>query len=143
MSVVEQFSYSERNPASPGLELMPDLPVVLHHQSHALACMGLVDSGATISVLPYSLGVQLGFDWNTQKTPIILAGTLANVDARGIVVEAAIGQLSRVRLALAWAASDQVPFLFGQFNFFQVFDVCFFRTRGVFEIRQPGAASSP
>jgi len=65
---------------------------------------------------------------------------LAHVGARGIVVEAAIGQLSPVRLALAWADSDQVPLLFGQFNFFQAFDVCFFRSRGVFEIRQPGAS---
>ena len=122
---------------------MPDLPVVLRHQSHALAGVGLVDSGASISVLPYSLGVQLGFDWNTQKSHITLGGTLAHVDARGIVVEAAVGQLSPVRLALAWANSDQVPFLLGQFNFFQAFDISFFRTRRVFEIRQPASAGSP
>ena len=51
-----------------------------------------------------------------------------HVDARGIVVEAAVGQLSPMRLVFAWANSDQVPFLLGQFNFFQAFDVCFFRT---------------
>jgi hypothetical protein len=143
MSVVEQFPYCDRNPASNGLDLMPDLPIVLRHQSHSLSAVGLVDSGASISVLPHSLGIQLGFDWNSQIAPITLGGTLAQVAARGIVVEAAVGQLSPVRLALAWADSDQVPFLFGQFNFFQAFDVCFFRSRGVFEIRQPGASSSP
>ena len=143
MSVAYQFPYRDRNPTSGGLDLMPDLPIVLRHQSHSLAGVGLVDSGASISVLPYSLGVQLGFDWNTQKSQITLAGTLAHVDARGIVVEATVGQLSPVRLALAWADSDQVPFLLGQFNFFQAFDVFFFRSRGVFEIRQPGASSSP
>lgn len=137
---VEQFPYVDRNPASPGLELMPDLPIVLRHQSHSVSGVGLVDSGATISVLPYSLGQQLGFDWPTQKAQITLSGTLAHVDARGIVVEAVVGQLSPVRLALAWAHSDQVPFLLGQFNFFQAFDVCFFRTRGFFEIRHPGAS---
>ena len=122
---------------------MPDLPIVLHHQAHSLSGVGLIDSGACISVLPYSLGVQLGFDWNTQQARITLAGTLAHVDARGIVVVAAVGQLLPVRLALAWANSDRVPFLLGQFNFFQVFDVWFFRSRGVFEIRQPGSSSSP
>ena len=143
MSVVEQFPYCDRNPASGGLDLMPDLAIVLRHQSHSRSGVGLVDSGASISVLPYSLGVQLGFDWNTQKAHITLGGTLAHVDARGIVVEAAVGQLSPVRLALAWANSDQVPFLLGQFNFFQAFDVSFFRTRRIFEIAQPGLAYSP
>jgi hypothetical protein len=143
MSVVEQFPYRDRNPASQGLDLMPDLPIVLRHQSQSLSEVGLVDSGASISVLPYSLGLQLGFDWNTQKAQITLAGTLAHIAARGIVVEALVGQLSPIRLALARADSDQVPFLLGQFNFFQAFDVCFFRTQGIFEIRQPGVPSSP
>jgi hypothetical protein len=122
---------------------MPDLPIVLRHQTHSLSAVGLVDSGASVSVLPYSLGARLGFDWSAQKAQITLAGTLAQVDARGIVVVAAVGQLAPVRVALAWANSDQVPFLLGQFNFFQAFDVCFFRPRGVFEIRQPGASASP
>ncbi len=143
MSVVEQFPYCDRNPASGGLDLMPDLPIVLRHQSHSLSGVGLVDSGASISVLPYSLGVQLGFDWNTQKAQITLAGTLAHVNARGIVVEAVVGQLSPVRLAMAWTDSDRVPFLLGQFNFFQAFEVRFFRMRGIFEIRQPSVVTSP
>jgi hypothetical protein len=143
MNPSEQFPYCDRNPASGGLELMPDLPIVLRHQSQTVAGVGLVDSGASISVLPYVLGVQLGFDWNTQKAVIALGGTLAGVAARGIVVEAAVGQLPPVRLAFAWAQSDQVPFLFGQFNFFQAFDVYFFRSRKTFEIRVPGAAPNP
>jgi hypothetical protein len=143
MSVYEQFPYCDRNPASGGVDLMPDLPIVLRRQSRSLSGVGLVASGASISVLPYSLGVQLGFDWKTEKTHVVLGGTLAHVDARGIVVEAAVGQLPPVRLALAWANSDQVPFLLGQFNFFQAFDICFFRTRRVFEIKRPGGAISP
>ena len=143
MSAIEQFPYCDWDPASGGLDLMPDLPIVLRHQTHSLSAVALVDSGASISVLPYSLGVQLGFVWNTQKAHITLAGTLAHVGARGIVVDAAVGQLAPVRLALAWTNSDQVPFLLGQFNFFQAFDVCFFRTRRIFEIRQPITTSSP
>ena len=44
-------------------------------------------STASISVLPYSLGVQLGFDWHSQTAQVSLAGTLAHVEARGIVVD--------------------------------------------------------
>jgi hypothetical protein len=88
LSLVEQFPYCDRNPASGGLDLMPDLPIVLRHQSRSLPGVGLVDSGASISVLPYSLGLQLGFDWNTLKAHITLGGSLSHVGARGIVVVA-------------------------------------------------------
>jgi hypothetical protein len=143
MNTMEQFAYSDRNPSAPGVDLMPDLPLLLRHRSHALSVVGLVDSGSSISVLPYSLGVQLGFDWSKQAAPISLGGTLAKVDARGIVVEGVVGNLSSVRLAFAWVKSDQVPLLLGEFNFFQAFDVCFFRARGLFEIRQVDDAGSP
>src|SRR5438046_2278337 len=128
MSAVEQFPYCDRNPASAGLDLMPDLPIVLRHLAKTVSGVGLVDSGASISVLPFSFGLQIGFDWKAQKAAITLGGTLAGVAARGIVAEAFVGQLPPVRLAFAWAQSDQVPFLLGQFNFFEMFDVLFSRS---------------
>lgn len=142
MSTSEQFPCRDRNPASSGLDLMPDVPIVLRHKSQSVSGLGLVDSGASISVLPYSLGIQLGFDWQSQTAQIALGGTLANVEARGIVVEAVVGKLRPVRLAIAWASSDEVPFLLGEFNFFQTINVCFFRARGIFEIRQAGVPRS-
>jgi hypothetical protein len=72
-----------------------------------------------------------------------LTGALAHVEARGIAVEAVVGQLPPVRLVLGWAASDQVRFVLGQFNFFQAFDVSYFRSRGMFEIRTASATGSP
>jgi hypothetical protein len=138
MSAGQQFPYRDRNSASAGLELMPDLPLVLRHQSRSVSLVGLVDSGAMISVLPFSLGIQLGLDWNTQNVPIALHGSLSDVGACGVVVEAVVGRLPPVRLTFAWTRSDQVPCLLGQFNFFHVFDVCFFRARKVFEVRQSG-----
>ncbi len=98
---------------------MPDLPILLRHQAYVLSGVGLVDSGASISVLPYSLPVQLGFDWPSQTAKISLAATLAQV-------EAAVGTLSPVRLAFAWAKSDQMPFLLGEFNFFQASECLLF-----------------
>lgn len=143
MSLVQQFPYRDRNPSTPGFDLMPDIPILLRSPPPALSGLALVDSGATISVLPYALGVQLGFDWKSQNLPLRLTGTLAQVEARGIVVEAVVGQLPPVRLVLGWAASDQVPFVLGQFNFFQAFDISFFRSRGVFEIRPASASGKP
>ncbi len=82
MSLVEQFPYRDRNPAAPGFDLMPDLPILLRSLTHALPGLALVDSGATISVLPHALGVQLGFDWQSQNLQIRLTGVLAQVEAR-------------------------------------------------------------
>lgn len=65
MSLVERFPYRDRNPSQPGFDLMPDLTIVLRSPPHTLSGLALVDSGSTISVLPYSMGAQLGFDWNS------------------------------------------------------------------------------
>ena len=73
MSLVEQFPYRDRNPSTPGFDLMPDLPILLRSPPQAVSSLALVDSGATISVLPYSLGVQLGFDWKSQTLQLRLA----------------------------------------------------------------------
>jgi hypothetical protein len=83
-------------------------------------------------VLPYTLGVQLGFDWDQQTRSVQLSGNLASVDARVIVLSAVVGSFAPVRLAFAWARTDKVSVILGQVNFFMEFDVCFFRSRGLF-----------
>lgn len=142
MILSEQFPYQDRSSATGGVDLMPDLPMTLHHQNQSLTVTGLVDSGAMISVLPYSHGVQLGFDWKYQTVPISLGGTFGGVDARAIVVRATVGRMPPVRLVFAWTQSDHVPLLLGQFNFFEVFDVVFFRSRRIFEIHVAGSVST-
>jgi hypothetical protein len=102
---------------------------------HSVATSGLVDSGAAINVLPYALGVQLGFDWDRETRSVELSGNLASVEARVVVLSAVVGTFPPVRLALAWARTDAVSVILGQVNFFMEFDVCFFRSRGVFEVR--------
>jgi hypothetical protein len=96
---------------------------------------GLADSGAAINVLPLSLGVQLGLDWDQQTRTVQLSGNLASVEARVVVLSATVGTFPPVRLAFAWAKTDAVSVILGQVNFFLEFDVCFFRSRAVFEVR--------
>src|SRR5438874_1491536 len=110
------------------------LPLTLT-AGQSIAISGLVDSGAAINVLPYALGVQLGLDWEQQTRPVQLSGNLASVEAQVVVLSAVIGSFPPVRLAFAWAKTDAVSVILGQVNFFLEFDVCFFRSRGVFEVR--------
>jgi hypothetical protein len=110
------------------------LPITLIG-SQRVATSGLVDSGAAINVLPYALGVRLGFDWDQQTRSVELSGNLASAEARVVVLSADVGGFPPVRLAFAWAQTDAVSVILGQVNFFMEFDVCFFRSRGVFDVR--------
>jgi hypothetical protein len=78
--------------------------------------------------------VQLGLDWSQQTRSVALSGNLASVEAR-VVVLSAVGSFPSVRLAFVWAQTDAVSVILGQVNFFLEFDVCFYRSRGVFDVR--------
>jgi hypothetical protein len=76
-----RFPYVPRDPSLGNASLAPMLPLtVIGTQS--VDTSGLVDSGAAINVLPYSLGVQLGFDWAKETRSVALSGNLASVEAR-------------------------------------------------------------
>lgn len=95
---------------------------------------GLVDSGATINVLPYDVGLQLGAMWEDQQAAIQLAGNLGHYPAMPLVLIAEVGSYAPVRLAFAWSQSNQAALILGQTSFFFEFEVCFYRTDGEFEV---------
>lgn len=130
----QPFPYVSRDPAAGNASLAPMLPLTLLGRKSA-STSALVDSGAAVNVLPYSMGLQLGFNWNEQTTSVELSGNLASVPARVVVVSAVIGNFSPSRQAFAWTNTDLVPAILGQINFFLEFDVCFFRFRSEFEVR--------
>lgn len=114
---------------------LPYLPLALTLGTKSITIEGLVDSGSTINVLPYDLGIQLGAVWEQQTIPVQLTGNLAREEARALVVAAQVGGFSPVRFAFAWTKLTSVPVILGQINFFLEFDICLFRSRGVFEVR--------
>ena len=130
-----RFTYSTTYPSQTQLDSMPRLPITLKLNSSSVDVFGLVDSGATINVLPFSIGQQLGATWDSQKAVIRLAGNIANSLAQPIVIKAEIGQFSPVSLAFAWVSHDNTPVILGQTNFFNEFEVCFFRTVFEFEVK--------
>ncbi len=115
--------------------LMPLVPLQLRFKDGELVqAHGLLDSGATVSVLPYGLGVRLGAVWEAQTTRVTLAGNLAAQEARALLVQARVGDFAPVPLVFAWTRADHVPLLLGQVNFFEEFDVSFHRSRRQFEL---------
>jgi hypothetical protein len=114
------------------------LPITLGEKA-SLVALGLLDTGAAVNVMPHPMGVQLGFEWESQTTPVQLSGNLAGVEARVLVTSATVAGFASVRLAFAWAKVDAVPLILGQVNFFLEFDACFYRSKGVFNIRPKSA----
>jgi hypothetical protein len=123
-----------RDPGLGAASTAPYVPITLI-AAKSMTVSGLLDTGAAVNVLPFAVGGQLGAVWEQQTTAITLSGNLATCEARALVVSAVIGAFPPVRLVFAWARTDAVPVLLGQVNFFMEFDVCFFRSRSVFEIR--------
>jgi hypothetical protein len=135
MPQAEQFPYVALDPALGAASLLPYLPMQLALGQQTLSVMGLLDTGATVNVLPFDLGVQLGVDWDQQTAVVQLTGNLAQQEARALVLSATVGKFAPVRLAFAWTKSNVVSVLLGQVNFFLEFDVCLFRSRAVFEVK--------
>ena len=115
--------------------LLPYLPVTLDLGGLTATAAGLVDTGATVNVLPYRLGLELGAVWNEQAAPFQLSGNLAQLPAQALVMSVTVGPFAPVRLAFAWTRAEGVPLLLGQVNFLMEFDVCLFRSRRVFEVQ--------
>ena len=115
--------------------LMPFLPLALRFKDgEPVQVRGLLDSGATVNVLPYGLGLRLGVVWEAQTTLVKLTGNLAAHEARAVMLQGRIADFAPVPLVFAWSRSESVPLLLGQVNFFEAFDVCFHRARRRFEI---------
>lgn len=87
--------------------------------------IGLVDSGATINVMPYDMRLQLGAIWEDNKAIIQLSGNLGNQPVLPLLAMAQIGDIVPIQLAFAWTKQLNTPLILGQTNFFMEFDGVF------------------
>jgi hypothetical protein len=130
-----RFPFIERS-NTPGVSsTMPYLPLTLTYKNRSLEVMALLDTGASVNVIPYELGLQLGAIWEDQTVPVQLTGNLARLPARGLIVSANVAEFAPVMLAFAWTKSREAPPILGHMNFFAEFDVCFYRADLAFELR--------
>lgn len=114
----------------------PLVTVTLVHDGHEITVSALVDSGATLSILPYDIGHQLGFVWEEQTIPILLGGSLQNIPAVAVLVNGHISGLPETLLVMAWVAETEHPIrpILGQVNFFQQFKITFEGYTNTFDI---------
>lgn len=135
MSDQERFPYVPVKNARGETALRPQLPLTFTYHEQAVPAVGLLDTGADVSVMPYHLGLSLGIVWSEQTTAVELSGNLAKYVARGIILSAKMALFPPVQLVFAWTQTDNVPLILGQVNFFMEFDVCFYRSQALFEVQ--------
>ncbi|MFB2937258.1 hypothetical protein ACE1B6_18580 [Aerosakkonemataceae cyanobacterium BLCC-F154] len=121
------------------MSTLPYLPIVLTYQNQSVSTTGLLDTGSSVNVLPYEMGLRLGAVWERQRLSVPLGGNLARFEARALVLTANVERFSTVELAFAWTQDRNAPLILGQMNFFLAFDVCFYRAELAFEISSKSA----
>ena len=57
-----RFSYSTADPSQSELDSLPRLPLTLRYGQQQISALGLVDSGATVNVLPY------GWEYSSERS---------------------------------------------------------------------------
>ena len=135
MVIPLRVPYLAVNPVLGDASLIPCLPVTLEYRETNIAASALLDTGASLNVLPYSLGLSLGAVWREEAAVLRLGGNLAPYPACPLFLSATVGAFEPVRLAFAWAQAEHIPLIMGQVNFFMEFDACFFRSQKSFEVQ--------
>ena len=130
----KRYQFTNKRDEYGVLGSVPYLPLTLTYQNNSVEVMGLLDTGASVSVLPYNIGLQLGAIWEKQRFSVTLAGNLASAEAKGLLVLATVGEFAPVQLAFAWTKANNIPIILGRTNFFMEFDVCFYGSQLAFEL---------
>jgi hypothetical protein len=135
MTTPVRFSYDVGGTSGSQGSLLAYLPILLSRGERSIATVGLLDTGSTVNVLPYTIGLELGLVWEEQTTPVVLTGSLGRVPARGVILHGQVEPFAPVELAFAWTQLPEAPLLLGQINFFLEFEVCFFRAQSAYEVK--------
>jgi hypothetical protein len=134
MAPKERFKFTERSNTLGETIMAPQLSFNLLFQDKKISVSGLLDTGASVNVLPYEIGLELGLNWDNCTISVALAGNLAKSPAKGVILSAEVAQFPSVPLVFAWTQARNIPVLLGRTNFFQEFDVCFYTSQLTFEI---------
>ena len=119
---------------------MPLLPVQLERSGKVVNEAALVDSGAGMSVLPYQLGLEFGFDWATAKPGIALRGFASADDTRLVFLNVEAQPFEKFLNVFLWVKNPSARLILGQANFFAHFEITFAAHTKSFSLTELGAS---
>ncbi len=112
----QRFPFIEKTDSFGEISTMPYLPLTLTNGNKSLEVMALLDTGASVNVLPYQIGLELGAVWEQQTLELTLSGNLGKNQARGLVLSGTIANFTPILLAFAWTQSPNAPVILGHLN---------------------------
>lgn len=132
-----EFKFEKKRTQKLGDILKPIIPVTIIGSKRALNVFMLLDSGADLSLIPYSVGETIGLELDIENkselqgigegsVPYLLNDVKLKIDS--IEFSARVG----------WALIEEVPFILGRLDVFQYFSVEFreFENRIILERSQ-------
>jgi hypothetical protein len=115
-------------------EPAPLLPIILQ-TTKTIRTVGLVDTGASVNVLPHRVGLALGFDWATSPVGRNLGGRFSAGATRAVRTTGIVRPFPPIPFIFLWSDSDDLPIILGRINFLAEFDLFVSFSRGVFRVR--------
>ncbi len=92
----QKFPYKIIDSSLGMVDRLPYIPLTLSLDGQSLNTEGLLDTGASVNVLPYELGLQVGLIWEDETLSVLLAGNLARFEARAVVVDAQVSSFPTI-----------------------------------------------
>ena len=104
---------------------LPIVPLKLESAEQSVTVEALIDSGASVNVLPYRMGLGLGLTWDDHVSGPSVTGNFSSAQTKMVALNCTLGSLESVQLGFVWTNQDLPRILLGQQNFFLKYDVCF------------------
>ncbi len=119
-----EFPFEERNSSRLGKIFKPIIPVALCGPQQTINIFVLLNSGADISLIPYSLGEILGLPVDMSKRHEIHGIGEGSIPYILSEVSLKVGEY-QTKIRLGWALVEEVPFILGRLDFFDSFSIEF------------------
>lgn len=113
-----EFPFEQRQSQRFGTILKPIIPVRISGPARSVNILMLLDSGADMSILPYSVGETLGLELDIKTRSEVQGigeGAVPYVLGR---VDLRIGDIA-LQARIGWALIEEVPFLLGRLDVFR------------------------
>ncbi len=114
---------------------MPLLEVQLASVDEVIKTDALVDTGAFVNVIPYTMGLRLGLVWDECEVGPKIGGSIKG-ETRKVELLVTIKGFPEFESSFCWLVHDDTRFLLGHEDFFQKFTVCFDSSNGNFSLLQ-------